>query len=166
MLKEQAIPNIRLMTRETLNYLQTRSADANEALIKIAKEGSGHQRANLHDDASSENALNLARAVLINIGDLSAVQIIAPRIEIDTVGLGNRVTLQYDPEEQETILLLDHDDTVYQTLEPKVISIRSPVGQAVVGRRAGETVKVVTDEKQNSGYYLYIVEILPGNFEP
>ena len=103
----------RLMTKSTLENLQNMKADMERKVRDMGKEGSGHQRASVHDDAAAENELNLARGTILNIGELSGVEVIFPRKEVDSIGIGNKVRLQFEDGE-ETIYLLGKDDVVYR----------------------------------------------------
>jgi len=151
----------RLMTTATLEDLRTKKADLERQIREMGAESSGHQRASLHDDANAENQLNLIRGTLLNIGDLSGVGIISPRNEVDTVGLGNRVRLQFEDGE-ETVHLLSRDDTIYRKDLGVVTSEDSPLGKALLGKRSGESAKVQINPK--SSFKVRIIEVLPGNF--
>lgn len=149
------------MTRTTLEDLRRRKAELEQQIRETGAEGGGHQRASLHDDASSENQLNLARGTLLTIGDLSGVEILHPRREVDTVGLGNKVRLGFEDGE-ETIHLLSRDDSIYRKDLGVVTSGESPLGKAILGRRAGETAKVQINPKNS--FEVKVLEVLPGDF--
>jgi len=151
----------RLMTQATLESLRTRKAELEQQIREMGAEGGGHQRASLHDDAGSENQLNLARGTLLIIGDLSGVDILRPRVETTSVGLGNRVKLQFEDGE-ETIYLLSRDDSIYRKDLGVVTSGDSPLGKAILGKRAGELVKVQINPK--SSFEVKVTGILPGDF--
>ena len=152
----------RLMTGKTLRELQTRKSELEKQVREMGMEGSGHQRASLHDDAASENELNMARGTLLNIGELSGTQIVQPRNETDNAGLGNKVRLQFEDGE-ETIYLLGRDDAVYRKDLGTITSTDSPLGKAILGRSVGETTEVRVNPK--SSFQVKILEILPGEFD-
>jgi transcription elongation factor GreA len=68
----------------------------------------------------------------------------------DVVGLGSRVTLRSDDGEEETWILVSPQEA--NTLDG-TISTQSPVGQALLGRRAGDSATVGTP----SGAIVYTV---------
>ena len=68
----------------------------------------------------------------------------------ETIGLGSKVTLRSDDGEEETWILVSPQEA--NTLDG-TISTQSPVGQALVGRRAGDSATVRTP----SGAIVYTV---------
>jgi len=150
------------MTKSTLENLQSMKADMERRVRDMGKEGSGHQRANIHDDAAAENELNLARGTILNIGVLSGVEVILPRKEVDSIGIGNKVRLQYEDGE-ETIYLLGKDDVVYRTDLGTITSGESPLGKSIFGKKAGEIVEVKVNPKYS--FKVKIVEIVSGDFD-
>lgn len=151
----------RLMTSATLEDLRAKKADLERQIREMGAGGSGHQRASLHDSAGVENQLNLARGTLLNIGDLSGAGVILPRNEVDSIGLGNRVRLQFEDGE-ETVYLLGRDDAIYRKDLGVVTSEDSPLGKAILGKRVGESAMVQINPKKSFG--VTIAEVLPGDF--
>lgn len=72
----------------------------------------------------------LSRAVIISGGPGNGV-----------VGLGSKVTIRTDDGEEETWIIVHHEEA--NTLEG-TISTESPVGKALVGKREGESATVST----------------------
>ena len=128
----------------------------------MGMEGSGHQRASLHDDALSKNELNMTRRVLLNIGELSGVHIIQPKRETDNTGLENRARLQFEDGE-ETIYLLSRDNAVHRKDLGTITSTDSPLGRVILGRSVGETADVRVNPK--SSFQVKILEVLPREFD-
>lgn len=152
------------MTEKTLNYLRTRVAEIDERILELTTGESGHQRAAYHDDAGGQNDLNNLRGLRTQIGNLRGVSIIEPREKTDDVGMGNRIKVLYEGEEEpEMFYLLGRDDAANEgNWVNGVISNQSPLGQAIVGKLAGDTVIVETPENSVS---VRIIDIFPGDFE-
>lgn len=151
----------RLMTQKTLDDLRAQKTQLEEEIRRMGAESSGHQRASIHDDASAENTLNLARGSLLKIGDLSEVGIILPRKDTKDIDRGNKVKLEFDDGE-ETIYLLGSDDAVHRKDLGTVTSTDSPLGGAIRGRKAGDTVEVRLRPGQTMK--VKVKDVLPGDF--
>lgn len=133
----------RYMSEGTLRMLGDKRKDIEAQIRQIGAEGSGHQRASLHDDAGTENRLNLLRGSLARIGELGNAVIINPRVDCDAIGLGNSVRVQFlDDDSTETFLLLGQDDVIYRSDIKNIISINSPLGGAILGKRAGDEIEL------------------------
>jgi transcription elongation factor GreA len=90
---------------------------------------------------------------------LEKVVFIQPRSETDKVGLGNAVELDFeDGEENETFLLLGPADAISRK---NCFSYKTPIGQRILGRSAGEMVEFEIDGQKTR---VKIVKILPGSF--
>ena len=73
----------------------------------------------------------------------------------DEVGLNNTVTIYFeDEDEEETFKLVT---TVRGNTLKGLVSIESPIGKAILGKRKGERVFVQVNEQ--NGYYITIREI-------
>lgn len=153
----------RLMTQTTLDRLKAKKAILQQNIRNTGQESSGHHRASLHDDASAENELNLARGYLGNIGELTEVLIIKPRKEVEDVGLGNKVLLKYGDGEKETVHFLGDDDARFRQDLGVVTSRESPLGRAIFGKKRGETAKVRLNPEES--LEVEVLDILPGDFE-
>lgn len=156
----------RLMTRQTYDKLialkQRLSAEIAEAGEGA---GSGHARAGYHDDPGHEHARNATRGRLLLIGDLSEVKFIEPRREIDRVGIGNRIKLDYGDGEPEEALLLGSDDFTYgdhQQFKFPIVSAFSPIGEKILGQPKGTKIDLKLDEKRQ--IKVRIADVLPGDF--
>jgi transcription elongation factor GreA len=86
---------------------------------------------------------------------------ITPRNEIESVGVGNQIELQYEREEHtETYNLLGPIDASLN--KNNCISFESPLGMALIGARKGQTVEVDAPEQI---IHVTVVNIRPGNFK-
>lgn len=151
----------RLMTQKTLEGLRDRKAQLEEEIRRMGAEGSGHQRSSLHDDASAENTLNLARGSLQKIGDLSEARIITPRKDTKDIDCGNKVRLEFEDGE-EIIYLLGSDDTIHRKDLGTVTSTDSPLGGAIRGKKVGDTVEIRL--KPGQTIKVKVKDVLPGDF--
>ena len=151
----------RLMTQGTLNGLRVLETQLEEKIRQMVEESSGHQGFDPNDDAGTGNALGLARGSLRNIGDLSEAVIITPRKDTDVIDCGNKVILKFEDGE-DTIHLLGVDDAVYRKDLGTVTSADSPLGKAIFGKKAGDTVEIRRRLGQTTN--VTIKEILPGDF--
>lgn len=149
------------MAQSTLNSLLKQQQQLQDELVQLGTSVGGDQRAILHDNPALDGRRNAIRAKLGRIGELENVEIIRPRLETDRVGLGNEVLVRFPDGEVETFTLLTPDDINFGSGFHNPISVRGPVGSAVLGRGAGETVVCELPEKEIS---LTIVTINPGGF--
>lgn len=93
-----------------------------------------------YEDLKEEYVLTEARARDLEM-TLDHAELIHRDVDDDTIGLGSQVTLRGDDGEEETWMLVSPEEA--NSLDG-TISTDSPVGQALVGRRAGETTTVET----------------------
>lgn len=133
------------MSKKTKEYLEVEKRAVEERVRQLGGESSGHQRASLHDDAASENALNLARAKILQIGELKGVNIISPREDNSSVDIGNTVTVDYGDGDTETYTLLGSDDAKWGVVSG-AISTNSPLGRAIRGKSQGDTTRFETPD--------------------
>lgn len=127
----------RKMTQGTLDYLRAQKSELEAEIRQRGNESSGHQRASIHDDAGAENALNLLRATLMRIGDLSDVDIIKPSKDTNLVNLGVKVRIQFEDGEEE-LTILSQDDVIHRKDIGQIVSPESPLGMAILGKKKGE----------------------------
>ena len=119
-----------------------------------------------HDNAAADFAVEEYKRIGARETELQTalrnVKIIKPRQETNDVGLGNTIIVKMgDSDEDEKFTLLGpYDGTVDQS--KLWISFLSPVGQALMGMKQGETKTfgVGKDQMQT----ITIKEILPGEF--
>lgn len=165
----EKIPGIgdRVMTEKTFRHLRQALEKAQLELRELgsATEG-GHQRAQMHDSATLEEYKNELRGRIRMIGDLSSAMIIKPRREIDRVMLGNRVNLLIEGEEaSEEFNLLGPDDVganfAKLTAQPLAISYKSPLGEAVIGKKVSDAVYYTIRSKKIG---VQLLEIRSGEF--
>lgn len=142
-----------------LNQART---DLRKAQLAIG-EAAGRE-SNWHDNAAFDHAnidydLKSARLAKLLI-KLQNVEIIAPRLQIDRIDIGNTVIVKFEEEKQEetfTILGL-YDSEKKQGW----LSYASPLGKSLIGKEEGKTVEYsVAGKKQR----VRVIKILPGDFE-
>lgn len=128
----------RLMAEKTYNHLvQTRSQIEVELVgIQQDSEG-GHERAMVHDSAGLLGHRNVLIGRANMIGDLSHVQLISPRQEVDKVFLGNKIRVWMDSDDSDdyyTVLGPDDASVKLPGLAPgtQVISYKSPLGASLI----------------------------------
>ena len=149
------------MSQKTLELLKARKAELEEEIMRRGAESSGHQRASIHDDAGSENALNLLRGTLLRIGDLTYVNIIQPNPQTDVVSLGNRIKVKFEDGEEE-VTVLGQDDVIHRKDIGSVVSPESPLGKKLMGRRRGETLEIQLSKNEKSK--IVVLDIYKGEF--
>lgn len=151
----------RQMARFTLDCLRQRKKKAEDELQELGRSSDGHQRASLHDDPASEERRNMLRAIKDSIGNLERVEIIQPRRDTSQIGLGNKVTVEFPDGEKDTYTILSDDDAAHGG-RTDIISYRSPIGSALLGKQRGETVVCKLPNKRQ--IELKIRKIVPGDF--
>ena len=132
---------------EKLLILQKRKAELEAALAiaKKARDEADGKMQSRYDTQKEDAAQDMAmyEGLIANIDKLiiklSSLQ--GQRKNSDTVEIGNHVVIEFSDGYQEEFLLLDSlggvDLGEYQTL-----STESPVGNAILGARVGETIEV------------------------
>ena len=151
---------LRRMTQKTLDELSLKKIELEKEIRERGSEGSGHQRANLHDDAGAENALNLLRGTLLRIGDLTRVDIIEPNQQTSSADLGNKVLVKFEDGVEE-ITILGPDDVIHRKDIGTVISPDSPLGKAIIGKQKGDKTNVILSKNQKTEVTL--LDVLPAN---
>lgn len=139
---------------EELNYLETKRRKEVAQRIKESIEFGDLSENSEYDDAKNEQAFVEGRIIQIN-DMLSMAKVIEDNgHKSSKIAIGSRVVLldveSGDEEEYQIVGSFEADPTNHK------ISNESPVGRAIMGRRAGETVQVRVPE----GFLEYkIVEI-------
>lgn len=151
----------RRMARTTLEHLRQRKKQAEEELQRLGRNSHGHQRATLHDDPALEERKNVLRSIIVNIGNLDRVRIIEPRKRTGRVGVGNKVILEFNGDNMAAYTLLGDDDAKHSG-RPNVISYKSPIGSAVLGKRRGENATANIPGKEK--IKVRVCKIEPGDF--
>ena len=134
------------LTREGLRKLQeeldflrtTRRQQVAERLHAAMDEGDIEENAE-YDEAKNEQAFVEGRILTLETMLKNYVLIDETKIEADEVSLGNTVTVKEgdnDPEKYHLVGAAEADPTKGR------ISNESPLGQALLGRRVGDTVQV------------------------
>ena len=126
--------------QEEIDYLSTTKREEVAERIKEAREFGDISENSEYDDAKNEQAM-LEHRISVLQEKLSRARVIkVTEISTEKVSLGSTVTLKdldYDEEFIYTIVGSAEADPVNQRL-----SNESPVGQAILGRKVGETVVV------------------------
>lgn len=158
---------VSLMTQITFRRLTERlealKAKHKEAALLIGETaGESHD---WHDNFPYEQSCRDAQQLEVQISQigrkLQAVEIIKPNMNTEEVHIGNKVILQFAGEDQpECFTLLGTDD--YDP-EKGWFSILSPVGKAIIGKKAGMIVTLTMPNRNKTK--IKILEILPGEFE-
>lgn len=88
---------------------------------------------------------------------IKTAKIIEPHSEKDEVGIFDTVTFLYDDGEEETVRIVT---TLRQEALDNIISNVSPLGEALLGKKVGETAEVVTGN--GNKYTVTVKEITKG----
>jgi len=149
------------MAQSTLDYLLARKTFLEQELKNLGESADGYQRATLHDNPSLEWRKNGIRSELARIGNLDRVEIIFPRQDRGSVGLGSQISVDYEDGDIETLTILAPDDVAFGN-RSNVISDKSPIGSTLIGRKVGET--VVCGLPSGREIRIRVKEIKPGDF--
>jgi len=156
------------MTRETERQLK-KELEKVKADLHTAGQRMGNAfgiDCDWHDNAAADFAVEEYKRIGAREAELQAalrnVEIIEPRQETNDVGLGNTIIVKMgDSDEDEKFTLLGPRDGIIG--RGKLwISYLSPVGQALVGMKQGETKTFELGEGQMQT--ITVKEILPGKF--
>jgi transcription elongation factor GreA len=134
---------------DELNDLRTRRRPDLQVRIQEATESGDISDNSEYEEIKDEWASLEARIYELE-QTLDRAEIIQREAGDDAVGLGSKVTLRSDDGEEETWILVSPQEA--NTLDG-TISTQSPVGQALLGRRAGDSATVRTP----SGAIVYTV---------
>ena len=156
-----------LMTEFTRQKLQAELDKAEQsrkaALKRIGTAGddsSGWHDSADFDDANRTVEFHTAQSGLFG-AKLQRVKLIKPRVETDTVEVGNSVIVEFEGENSpEVFTLLGPDDA---SRLPGWISHESPLGSSLRGKKAGDIVGYRLEESQQE-IRIRILEIKPGEF--
>ncbi len=148
---------LELLKKEYLAQKERLEKINDEALVESDDEWVHHNEA--ARDARLEASRQEARLKQL-AADISHAQIIAPRQETDSIDIGNTVVVQFPDEsapEQFTVLgQYDH------FVDKSFISHQSPLGRALLGRKAGETASYTVDGKHE--FAVLVKDVKPGAF--
>ena len=168
MRKRQPMSAINLMTRETERQLKKELKKV-KADLHTAGQRMGDAfgiDCDWHDNAAADFAVEEYKRIGAREAELQAalcnVKTIEPRQETTDVGLGNTVIIRMgDSDEDEKFTLLGPRDGIIN--QNKVwISHLSPVGQALMGMKQGET--KTFELRKGRTQTITVKEILPGEF--
>jgi transcription elongation factor GreA len=162
------MPNVNSMTEETQHYLQSELKRIKESLTEAGRkmgEAFGPD-CDWHDNSAADFAVEEYKRIGVREAELqSALQnaiIIKPRQEIDHVDLGNTVVVRLgDSDEDEKFTLLGPQDAATGR-NNGWISYLSPVGEALMGMREGESRTFPLGENRKQS--VAVKKILPGEF--
>ena len=125
---------------DELNYLKTVRREEIKEAIAVAKGFGDLSENSEYDEARNEQAKTEARIKELEELVENAVIVDESKIDNTIVSLGSVVTV-YDIEEDEEIKYSIVGSNEANPVEHK-ISDQSPIGKALMGKRAGETVEV------------------------
>lgn len=168
----EKIPETTQMTWQTYQAIQSAwrhavklVSDAGKAIGESADPGEWHENYAFEQAHRDHDQAIALRDWLHNLL-CTRISFILPRQEIESVDLGNRVTIQDKNGEPKTVSLLSTFDTRFGPKEYNPISNETPVGKAIIGKRVGETVTInAKDPPHSIEHHWKILEILPGNFQ-
>ena len=147
------------MTKETKERLERELDEAKKEVVaagrragEAAKQGdlrenSGYELAREEQAAAQAQVLMLKQSLL-------KPQIIEPRQETGTVGLGNKVTVQFEDGSQMSLNLLGSEDGA---TKDDWLSCDTPIGKGVLGKKAGDEVTLESGK-------IKILKVEPGDF--
>jgi transcription elongation factor GreA len=135
--------------QEELNDLRTRRRPELHTRIQEATESGDISDNSEYEELKDEWASLEARIYELE-QTLERAEIIQRQDGMETIGLGSKVTLRSDDGEEESWILVSPQEA--NSLDG-TISTQSPVGQALIGRRVGDSATVRTP----SGSIVYTV---------
>lgn len=156
-----------LMTQQTLERLRSELDRAVEDEDKYGKqigEAAG-DNCDWHDNAAYDYAQTQFQVATTRVNTLKSkldnVEIIKPRQETETIGIGNAVKVKYSSEDEaETFTVLGPDDGLTGR-DDGWISCETPLAKVLIGKKQGDTVELdLGDTKEK----VKILEIKPGDF--
>jgi len=157
--------SVNIMTQDAYEFLKRSLENAQEKLAESRRDvGEAGGTSDWHDNFALEEAhrqIDLWSSVIATKrGQLDNVVLVAPRQETDKVGLGNKVELRFENEdENETFLLLGPVDA---TFRDECISFKTPVGQKILGQTPGAVIELQLGDETTR---VKIVRVLPGDFQ-
>lgn len=157
----------KVITQLTREHLEREIAKLRAKLIEASSSDGSDHRSSQHDDAGHENDKNNTRGLIGAYEQaLDGTDVIIPAKLSENVGLGNDVVLRFEGEtSNERLTLLGPVDTAFSPNKAKIMSVDSPVGSALIGRKRGEM--IVATQKQVGEQPLVIrvrlIDVLPGD---
>jgi transcription elongation factor GreA len=127
-----------------LDDLQTNKRREVAERIKEAREFGDISENSEYDDAKNEQAMLEARIAQLEERLRDAIVIDEAGLQADVVSLGSRVTLKL-PSGEATFQVVGSAES---DPDENRLSNESPIGKAILGRKKGETVDVVTPSGQ------------------
>lgn len=156
---------VSLMTTSTSVFLKDKFEQLQDKRTEIVGGlGGADYTSGLHDDPSMVRDLQFLDTEIERISQtIINTEVLSPREEISSLGIGNLVRLKFtDEEEEETYRLGTTVDVSFSAGNIRWISIESLLGQTLEGRRQGETV-YYKPPKLGERLSVKIIEILPEN---
>ena len=168
----EKIPETAQMTWQTyvaiqcaLKHAKELVTNAGQAIGESADPGDWHENfafEQAHRDHDQAIALKDWLHNLLS----TRISFISPRQDIESVDLGNQVTILDENGESKTITLLSTFDARFGPKQYMPISNETPLGREIVGKQVGETVTIhVIEHRQRFEHHWKILNILPGNFQ-
>jgi transcription elongation factor GreA len=128
--------------KQEIEFLSTQKRREVADRIRVAREFGDIQENSEYDDAKNEQALLEARIAKLEERLRDARIIDADEITADVVSVGSVVRLR-DVDAKQTVEYYIVGSAEANPAEQK-LSNESPVGKAIIGKKKGETVEVVT----------------------
>jgi transcription elongation GreA/GreB family factor len=165
--QHEHLGHINRMTEYTLKCLkaklETLKKQDKQYSLDIGEAGGSND---FHDNFAFDEANRLHEGALAQIAELEKitrdVQIVHPREEISSVGIGNEVSVSYDNEEPFTVTILCPLDATMK--RDGWISYKSVLGDALIDHRCGDVINIpkVDDIGRRIGdYSVMILSIAP-----
>lgn len=147
------------MTKETKERLERELAEAKKEVVAAGRRaGEAAKQGDLRENSGYELARDEQAAaqaqVLMLKQSLLKPQIIEPRQETATIGLGNKVTVQFEDGSQMSLTLLGSEDGATRD---EWLSCDTPIGKEILGRSAGDEVTLESGR-------IKILKVEPGDF--
>ncbi len=154
---------VTLMSRSTMAVLEERMRTNRERLRIVLDDlekarGFGDLSENSEYETARDQRALLESTIAATVQDIGRARFIEDlEVEPDTVRVGTEVTVRDDAGKR-TIWLLGEGDS---HLGSDVVSYRAPLGQALVGRRAGDRVRFVLGDEARDIEILAVERRLP-----
>ncbi len=151
----------RSVLQENLAALEKKYAADQAAMGAAVEKGDEY-----HDNFAYEQATrdrDMTYTQLLQAKErLRDVQIIKPRSETDTIGIGNAMTIRFEGEsEDEGFTLLGTEDG---NIKDGWLSNTSPLGSALFGKKVGDVIEFVAGEGAQIKHKITVKSIRPGVF--
>lgn len=144
--------------------LIAKDSNLKKLLLSIGEAGGS---SDWHDNAALDQAHRDTETATYSVAVLTSllrqVYIVEPRQDIRDVGVGNTIVVSYQGEDEEKYTLLGEADV--KAGIPGRLSVESPLGQAIQGKKKGETVTIMVNDGTRRIENKYVIkDILPGDF--